>query len=68
SDDEDVGGHEEGNKSDESDDDRDEGSDVDSEETVKAGAGLVRRQEYNKKKTQTNCIVTSISIREGAYK
>nr|GFA58677.1 hypothetical protein [Tanacetum cinerariifolium] len=35
----DVGGHEEGNKSDESDDDRDEGSDGDSEETVKAGAG-----------------------------
>nr|GFC66495.1 hypothetical protein [Tanacetum cinerariifolium] len=37
--DEDVGGHEEGTKSDESDDDRDEGSDDDSEETVKAGAG-----------------------------
>nr|GEU40117.1 hypothetical protein [Tanacetum cinerariifolium] len=35
----DVGGYEEGNKSDESDDDRDEGSDDDSEETVKAGAG-----------------------------
>nr|GFA64798.1 hypothetical protein [Tanacetum cinerariifolium] len=38
-DDEDVGGHEEGNKSDESDDERDEGSDNDSDETVKAGAG-----------------------------
>nr|GFB06323.1 hypothetical protein [Tanacetum cinerariifolium] len=38
SDDEDVGGHEKGNKSDESDNDRDEGSDDDSEETVKAGA------------------------------
>nr|GFC81800.1 hypothetical protein [Tanacetum cinerariifolium] len=38
-DDEDVGGHEEGNKSDESDDDRDKGSDHDSDETVKAGAG-----------------------------
>nr|GFC32550.1 hypothetical protein [Tanacetum cinerariifolium] len=36
---EDVGGHEAGNKSDESDDDRNEGSDGDSEETVKAGAG-----------------------------
>nr|GFB47067.1 hypothetical protein [Tanacetum cinerariifolium] len=35
----DVGGHEEGNKSNESDDDRDEGSDHDSEESVKAGAG-----------------------------
>nr|GFD02428.1 hypothetical protein [Tanacetum cinerariifolium] len=33
SDDEDVGGHEEGNKFDESDDDRDEGSDDDSNET-----------------------------------
>nr|GFC58308.1 hypothetical protein [Tanacetum cinerariifolium] len=33
-----VGGHEEGNKSDESDDDRVEGSDDDSDETVKAGA------------------------------
>nr|GFD07781.1 hypothetical protein [Tanacetum cinerariifolium] len=32
-DDEDVGGHEEGNKSDESDDDRDEGSESDEEET-----------------------------------
>nr|GFB80050.1 hypothetical protein [Tanacetum cinerariifolium] len=39
SDDKDVGGHEEGNKSDESDDDRDEGSYDDSDETVKAGAG-----------------------------
>nr|GFB75793.1 hypothetical protein [Tanacetum cinerariifolium] len=38
-DDENVGGHEEGNKSDESDYDRDEGSDDDSDETVKAGAG-----------------------------
>nr|GFB68779.1 hypothetical protein [Tanacetum cinerariifolium] len=35
----DVGGHEEGNKSDESDDERDEGSDDDSDETVEAGAG-----------------------------
>nr|GEY78965.1 hypothetical protein [Tanacetum cinerariifolium] len=35
----DVGGHEEGKKSDESDDDRDEGSNDDSDETVKAGAG-----------------------------
>nr|GFC96826.1 hypothetical protein [Tanacetum cinerariifolium] len=34
SDDEDVGIHEEGKKSDESDDDRDEGSDNDSDETV----------------------------------
>nr|GFC86920.1 hypothetical protein [Tanacetum cinerariifolium] len=68
SDDEDVGGYEEGNKSDESYDDRDEGSDDDSEKTVKPGAGLVSRQEYKKKKTQMNCIVTSISIREGAYK
>nr|GFD07334.1 hypothetical protein [Tanacetum cinerariifolium] len=39
SDDEDVGGHEEGNKYDESDNERDEGSDDDSDETVKAGAG-----------------------------
>nr|GFB48972.1 hypothetical protein [Tanacetum cinerariifolium] len=39
SDDEDVGGHDEGNKSDESDDERDEGSDDDSDETVKAGSG-----------------------------
>nr|GFD43520.1 hypothetical protein [Tanacetum cinerariifolium] len=62
SDDEDVGSHEEGKESDESDDDRDEGKDDDSEETVKSGAGLVRRQEYKKKKTQMNCIVTSISI------
>nr|GFD43921.1 hypothetical protein [Tanacetum cinerariifolium] len=62
SDDEDVGSHEEGKKSDESDDDRDKGSDNDSDETVKSGAV------YKKKKTQMNCIVTSISIREGAYK
>nr|GFB58677.1 hypothetical protein [Tanacetum cinerariifolium] len=40
SDDEDVGGHEEGNKSDESDDGGDEGSDDDSDETVKTGAGI----------------------------
>nr|GEX71233.1 hypothetical protein [Tanacetum cinerariifolium] len=39
SDDEDVGGHEEGDKSDESDDELDEGSDDDFDETVKAGAG-----------------------------
>nr|GFC43802.1 hypothetical protein [Tanacetum cinerariifolium] len=39
SDGEDVGGHEEGNKSDESDDERNEGSDDYSDETVKAGAG-----------------------------
>nr|GFB63160.1 hypothetical protein [Tanacetum cinerariifolium] len=39
SDDEDVDGHEEANKFDESDDDRDVGSDDDSKETVKAGAG-----------------------------
>nr|GFD55766.1 hypothetical protein [Tanacetum cinerariifolium] len=38
-DDEDVGSHEEGTKSNESDDDRDEGSDNDSDETVKSGAG-----------------------------
>nr|GFC68146.1 hypothetical protein [Tanacetum cinerariifolium] len=38
-DDEDVGAHEEGNKFDESNDDRDEGSDDNSDETVKAGAG-----------------------------
>nr|GEY54595.1 hypothetical protein [Tanacetum cinerariifolium] len=42
SDDEDVGSHEEGKKSDESDYDRDEGSNDDSEETVKAGAGFCR--------------------------
>nr|GFC34318.1 hypothetical protein [Tanacetum cinerariifolium] len=39
SNDENVGGHEQGNKSDESDDERDEGSDDDFDETVKAGAG-----------------------------
>nr|GEY68101.1 hypothetical protein [Tanacetum cinerariifolium] len=38
SDDEDVGSHEEGKNSDESDDDCDEGSDNDSDETVKSGA------------------------------
>nr|GEY84778.1 hypothetical protein [Tanacetum cinerariifolium] len=38
SDDKDVGGHDEGNKSDESDDEHDEGSDDDSNETVKAGS------------------------------
>nr|GFC39115.1 hypothetical protein [Tanacetum cinerariifolium] len=39
SDDEDVGSHEAGKESDESNDDRDEGSDNDSDETVKSGAG-----------------------------
>nr|GFD40968.1 hypothetical protein [Tanacetum cinerariifolium] len=57
SDDEEVGSHEEGK---ESDDDSDEWSDNDSDETVKSGADLVRRQEYKKKTTQKNCIVTSI--------
>nr|GFC85715.1 hypothetical protein [Tanacetum cinerariifolium] len=38
-DDEDVGGHDEGDKSDESDDQRNEGSDDDSDETVNAGSG-----------------------------
>nr|GEY70562.1 hypothetical protein [Tanacetum cinerariifolium] len=40
SEDEDVGGHDEGDKSDESDDERDEGSDDDSDETVKAGSAF----------------------------
>nr|GFD42139.1 hypothetical protein [Tanacetum cinerariifolium] len=34
----DVGSHEEGKESDESDNDRDEGSDDDSEKTIKSGA------------------------------
>nr|GEZ75563.1 hypothetical protein [Tanacetum cinerariifolium] len=48
SDDEDVGGHEEGNKSNERDDDRDEGSNDDSDETVKAGAELAKSDEEDK--------------------
>nr|GEU50358.1 hypothetical protein [Tanacetum cinerariifolium] len=57
SEDEEVGGQEEGN---ETNDDSDDGSDKDSEETVKSGAGQdMRRQENAKKKTQKNYIVTS---------
>nr|GFC89371.1 hypothetical protein [Tanacetum cinerariifolium] len=52
SEDEEVGGQDKGN---ESNDDSDDGSDIDSEETVKSGA--VRRQEYEKRKTQKSYIV-----------
>nr|GFC77902.1 hypothetical protein [Tanacetum cinerariifolium] len=54
-----------GDKTDESDDDNDD----DNDETIKAGSkSLVRKQGYKKKRRHMTCIVTSISIREGAYK
>nr|GFC33387.1 hypothetical protein [Tanacetum cinerariifolium] len=45
-----------------------EGSEDEGNDEEDQDLSLVRKQGYKKRKRQMNCIVTSISTREGVYK